>query len=86
MRLIDENDEMVGVVEVDEALRQARDAGLDLVEVSAQASPPVCRIMDFGKWKYEQSKKDRATKQKSKTSELKEVRLGVSVITIGTAE
>ena len=79
MRLINENNEMVGVVEVEEALRSAREAGLDLVEVAATASPPVCRIMDFGKWKYEQSKKEKATKSKSKTTELKEVRLGRSM-------
>ncbi|MHC4079854.1 MAG: translation initiation factor IF-3 [Planctomycetota bacterium] len=79
VRLIDENNEMVGVVEVDVALSRAREAGLDLVEVAATASPPVCRIMDFGKWKYEQSKKEKATKSKSKTSELKEVRLGRSM-------
>jgi translation initiation factor IF-3 len=77
--LINENNDMVGVVEVDDALRSARDAGLDLVEVAANATPPVCRIMDFGKWKYEQSKKEKATKSKSKTSELKEVRLGRSM-------
>ncbi len=70
---------MVGVVETDVALRRARDAGLDLVEVAGNATPPVCRIMDFGKWKYEQSKKEKATKAKSKTSELKEVRLGRSM-------
>jgi len=55
----------------------AREAGLDLVEVSPDASPPVCRILDFGKWKYEQSKKSKS--QKSKTTELKEVRLGRSM-------
>jgi len=70
---------MVGVVETDMALRQAREAGLDLVEVAPSATPPVCRIMDFGKWKYEQAKKDKASKAKSKTSELKEVRLGRSM-------
>ncbi len=79
VRLLDENNEMVGVIETDEALRRAREAGLDLVEVASTASPPVCRIMDFGKWKYEQSKKDKATRAKSKTTELKEVRLGRSM-------
>ena len=77
--MIDESNEMVGVVEVDVALSRAREAGLDLVEVAATASPPVCRIMDFGKWKYEQSKKEKATKSKTRTSELKEVRLGRSM-------
>ncbi len=70
---------MIGVVEIDEAKRRAFDAGLDLVEVSATSSPPVVRIMDFGRWKYEQSKKDRANKAKSKGAELKEVRLGRSM-------
>ena len=79
MRLIDENNEQVGIIETEEALRRAREVGLDLVEVAGTATPPVCRIMDFGKWKYEQSKKDKATKAKSKTTELKEVRLGRSM-------
>ena len=79
VRLIDEENEMVGVVETEMALRQAREVGLDLVEVAPTASPPVCRIMDYGKFKYEQSKKDKASKAKSKTSELKEVRLGRSM-------
>ena len=70
---------MIGVVEIDEAKRRAFDAGLDLVEVSASSSPPVVRIMDFGRWKYEQSKKDRANKAKSKGAELKEIRLGRSM-------
>ncbi len=70
---------MVGVVELEDALRQAREAGLDLVEISSTATPPVVRIMDFGKWKYEQSKKDKASKAKSKTTDLKEVRLGRSM-------
>ncbi len=79
VRLINENDEMVGVVETTEALRMSHEAGLDLVEVAADSDPPVCRIMDFGKWKYEQSKKDKANKAKSKQLELKEVRLGRSM-------
>ncbi len=70
---------MIGVVEIDEAKRRAFDAGLDLVEVAATSSPPVVRIMDFGRWKYEQSKKDRANKAKSKGAELKEIRLGRSM-------
>ena len=70
---------MVGVVELEAALHLAREAGLDLVEISSTATPPVVRIMDFGKWKYEQSKKDKASKAKSKTTDLKEVRLGRSM-------
>ena len=68
---------MVGVVETDEARQRARELGLDLVEIAADVRPPVCRIMDFGKFKYEKSKKDRANK--TKTTELKEVRLGRSM-------
>ena len=68
---------MIGVVETDEARRKAHELGLDLVEVAPDVRPPVCRIMDFGKYKYEQSKKDRANK--TKPTELKEVRLGRSM-------
>ena len=79
IRLLDENGEMVGIVETDEARRRAMELGLDLVEIAADVRPPVCRIMDYGKFKYEQSKKDKANKAKSKASELKEVRLGRSM-------
>ena len=70
---------MVGVVPTHEAIDRARAAGLDLVEVSAESDPPVCRILDYGKFKYEQAKKEKATKAKSKTVETKEVRLGRSM-------
>ena len=70
---------MIGVVEIDEAKRRAFDADLDLVEITATSTPPVVRIMDFGRFKYEQSKKDRANKAKSKGTELKEIRLGRSM-------
>ena len=70
---------MLGVVELDEAKRRAYDSGLDLVEIAPDSRPPVCKIMDFGKFKYEQSKKDKANKAKSKASEMKEVRLGRSM-------
>jgi len=70
---------MIGVVELDEAKRRAYDIGLDLVEISPDSRPPVCKIMDFGKYKYEQSKKEKANKAKSKASEMKEVRLGRSM-------
>ncbi len=77
--LIDENNDLVGEIDTAEAKRMAYDAGLDLVEVAGDKRPPVCRILDFGKWKYEQSKKDRAQKAKSKTLDTKEVRLGRSM-------
>jgi translation initiation factor IF-3 len=79
VRLIDENDQMVGIVETSEALRRAQDAGLDLVEVAPDSDPPVCRIRDYGKYRYEQSKKDKANKARSKAMEMKEVRLGRSM-------
>jgi translation initiation factor IF-3 len=70
---------MVGIVDVEEAKRLAREAGLDLVEVAPDSDPPVCRIRDYGKYKYELSKKDKANRQKSKSTETKEVRLGRSM-------
>ena len=75
IRLIDEENEQLGVVELDEALRRALDAGLDLVEVAGNSDPPVCRVMDYGKWKYQQRKKEQKARSHSKQSELKEVRL-----------
>jgi translation initiation factor IF-3 len=72
--LIDENDEKVGEIATDEARRRADAANLDLVEVAPQANPPVCRIMDFGKFKYAQRKKDRAS-GKRQSSGLKELRV-----------
>jgi len=70
---------MLGVVDKTEGIRLAQDAGLDLVEVSPNSDPPVCRILDFGKYRYEQSKKERANRAKTKTVETKEVRLGRSM-------
>ncbi len=79
IRLIDEDGEMIGVVDIEDALNRAREAELDLVEISPEASPPVCRILDYGKFRYEQSKKEKAQKARSKTLEMKEVRLGRSM-------
>ena len=75
VRLIDENNDQVGVVETAKAQEMARAAGLDLVEVAPNVRPPVCRIMDSGKWKYQQKKKEQKAKSHAKQSELKEVRL-----------
>ena len=79
IRLIDQDENMVGVVDVRDAVQMAFDAGLDLVEVSPEADPPVCRILDFGKYRYEQSKKEKSNRAKSKALEMKEVRLGRSM-------
>ena len=75
VRLIDEEGQQVGVVPVREALAKSEAAGLDLVELSAAADPPVCRIMDFGKFRYEQSKKQQEAKKKQTVIEVKEIKL-----------
>lgn len=73
LRVIGENGEQLGIIERDEAMRIATDAGLDLVEVAPNVRPPVCRIMDFGKFKYKQAKKTH--KSKSHEVKLKEIRI-----------
>ncbi len=75
IRLIDENDDQAGIVEVGDALERARNAGMDLVEVAPQSKPPVCRIMDYGKWKYAQRKKEQKAKAHRHETELKEIRI-----------
>ncbi|MGV1098182.1 translation initiation factor IF-3 [Thiovibrio sp. JS02] len=75
VRLIDEEGAQVGVVPVAVALSKAQAVGLDLVELSATADPPVCRIMDFGKYRYEQSKKQQEAKKKQTVIEVKEIKL-----------
>ena len=73
--MVNEDNEQVGITPTTDAMRMARDAGLDLVEVSPNSDPPVCRIMDYGKWKYQQRKKEQKNKSHAKQNELKEVRL-----------
>ena len=75
VRLIDENGGQVGVVETGEAIRRAQEAGLDLVEVSPDGDPPVCRIMDYGKYKYKQKKKGHQGRTKQHVTQIKELRL-----------
>ena len=70
---------MIGVIETSEAFRMAREAGLDLVEISPDTRPPVCRICEIGKYKYDLSKKEKATRARSRGQEMKEVRLGRSL-------
>ncbi|MBX9697605.1 MAG: translation initiation factor IF-3 [Alphaproteobacteria bacterium] len=79
VRLIDENGDMVGVVTTQEALRRAEIAGLDLVEVAPQNDPPVCKILDYGKYKYEQQKKMAAVRKNQKVIEIKEIKLRPSI-------
>jgi translation initiation factor IF-3 len=75
IRLIDETGENRGVVNTREALLQARDLGLDLVEISPTAQPPVCKILDFGKFKYEAQKKANEAKKRQKVIEVKEIKM-----------
>ena len=74
IRLIGAEGENVGVVTPREAMTMAEEAGLDLVEISPNANPPVCKIMDFGKFKYEQQKREAEARKKQKTIEIKEVK------------
>ena len=75
VRLIDEAGEMLGVMSARDALMRAYAAGLDLLEISPNADPPVCKILDFGKFKYEQQKKKNEAKKKQKVVEIKEVKV-----------
>jgi len=72
--MIDENGEQVGIVDTSEAVERAAGVNLDLVELDPSADPPVCRVMDFGKWKFEQSKKQQAAKKKQNQIQVKEVK------------
>lgn len=75
VRLVDQDGEMIGVVTTREALRKAEDAGLDLVEISPNADPPVCKLLDYGKYKYEQQKKASEARKKQKIVEVKEIQI-----------
>ncbi|MBD5431833.1 translation initiation factor IF-3 [Lactobacillus agrestimuris] len=79
VRLIDADGEQVGVVTKSEALRRASDEGLDLVLISPNAKPPVARIMDYGKYRFEQQKKLKESRKKSKTVSVKEIRLSPTI-------
>ncbi|WP_369431764.1 translation initiation factor IF-3 [Quadrisphaera setariae] len=79
MRLVGPNGEQVGIVRVEDALRLAQEADLDLVEVAPQAKPPVCKLMDFGKFKYESAMKDREARKNQTNTVLKTVRLRLKI-------
>jgi translation initiation factor IF-3 len=79
VRLVDEKGQMVGVVGRNEALTMAVNAGLDLVEIAPNADPPVCKILDFGKYKYEEQKKKNEARKKQKIIEVKEIKLRPSI-------
>ncbi len=73
--LIDANGSKVGVVPIQQALEMAETRGLDLVEVAPQANPPVCRIMDYGKYRYQQQKRDKEARKKQKVQTVKEIKM-----------
>ncbi|MBR1692070.1 MAG: translation initiation factor IF-3, partial [Lachnospiraceae bacterium] len=75
VRLIGEDGQQLGIVSGREALRMAEEAGLDLVKIAPTAKPPVCKIVDYGKFRYEQTRKEKEAKKKQKTIEIKEIRL-----------
>ena len=79
IRLIGADGEQIGVVETVDAMKMAIEKGLDLVEVVPESRPPVCKIMDYGKYKYELSQKQRRDRASAKAAEMKEIRLGRSV-------
>jgi len=75
VRLVDADGTVLGVVPIDEALQKAEDRGLDLVEVAAKGDPPVCKILDYGKLKYENQKKKNEARKKQKTIDVKEIKM-----------
>jgi translation initiation factor IF-3 len=75
VRVIDPNGQQVGIFPIYKALEAAADYGLDLVEISPNASPPVCKIMDYGRYRYEQTKKQQEAKKKQSTFQLKEIKI-----------
>ncbi len=75
MRAIGPEGEQLGILPTPDALRQAQEQGYDLVEVAPTSQPPVCRIMDYGKYKYEQSKKDHQSRRHQKSTQVKEIKL-----------
>ena len=81
VRLIGADGEQIGVVSSREAQKIADEAGLDLVKIAPNAKPPVCKVIDYGKYRYEMARKDKEAKKKQKTVELKEIRLSPNIDT-----
>ena len=81
VRLIGEDGSQLGIMSAREAQKKADEAELDLVKISPKAKPPVCKIIDYGKFRYEQSRKEKEAKKKQKTVEIKEVRLSPNIDT-----
>ena len=81
VRLISENGDQLGIMSAKEAYMKAQEAGMDLVKIAPMAKPPVCKIVDYGKFKYEQARKEKDARKKQKTIEIKEVRLSPNIDT-----
>lgn len=81
VRVIGENGEQLGVMSAKDAMKLAEEAGVDLVKIAPTAKPPVCKIVDYGKFKYEQTRKEKEAKKKQKTVEIKEIRLSPNIDT-----
>jgi translation initiation factor IF-3 len=81
VRVIGADGEQVGVMSAKEAMKMAEDAGLDLIKIAPTAKPPVCKIADYGKFRYEQARKEKDAKKKQKTVEIKEIRLSPNIDT-----
>ena len=79
IRLIGENGEQLGIMSARYAMKMAKEAELDLVKIAPAAKPPVCKIIDYGKYRYEQARKEKEAKKKQKTIEIKEVRLSPNI-------
>ena len=79
IRLIGENGDQLGIMSAEEALNIAEEQGYDLVKIAPNSTPPVCRIMDYGKFRFEQTKKEKEAKKNQRVIEIKEIRLGPSI-------
>ena len=79
VRLIGENGELIGIMSAKEAYKLAQEAELDLVKIAPTAKPPVCKIVDYGKFRYEQARREKEAKKKQKVIEIKEVRLSPNI-------
>jgi translation initiation factor IF-3 len=81
VRVIGQNNEQLGIMGIDEARQLAEDAGVDLVKIAPNATPPVCRIIDYGKFRYEQSRKEKEARKKQRVIEIKEIRMSPNIDT-----
>lgn len=81
IRLIGENGEQLGIMSAREAMKLAEEAELDLVKIAPTAKPPVCKIIDYGKYRYEQARREKEARKKQKTIEVKEIRLSPNIDT-----